>query len=327
MPTTTLVATPDHPDNPADLLTAALDAATRGWHVFPLRPGSKVPALHRVDRCPRQGACAAGHVGWEQRATTDHDRIRSAWNAGRFNIGIATGPSGLVVIDLDVPKPGDDPRPPEWDLPGVYEGQDVLAVVADHAGQPYPGDTLTITTPSGGLHLYYAAPAGVELRNTGGDRGRGLGWKVDTRAHGGYILAPGSIIDGRCYAYLHDQDPAPLPGWLTNRLTPAPLPTTSDQPVRVPTGRRDRYVDAAVRLECAKVHNAGKGERNATLFAAAVALGQLVAGGALSEQDHERELLTAAGRHLAVGAYSEHQARATIRSGLDKGRNRPRRVA
>jgi len=39
------------------------------------------------------------------------------------------------------------------------------------------------------------------------------------------------------------------------------------------------------------------------------------------------KLLTAAGRHIAVGAYSERQARTTIASGLDKGRNRPRQVA
>ncbi|HLL35130.1 MAG TPA: bifunctional DNA primase/polymerase, partial [Streptomyces sp.] len=34
------------------LLRAALAAAGRGWHVFPLRPGSKVPAGHAAARCP-----------------------------------------------------------------------------------------------------------------------------------------------------------------------------------------------------------------------------------------------------------------------------------
>ena len=162
------------------------------------------------------------------------------------------------------------------------------------------------------------------MRNTAGTA---LGWKIDTRAHGGYVVAPGSTVNGNTYRILVDQPPTVLPAWLAEPLRPAPFPTTSGRPVRVSAGRRDRYVDAAVSMECAKVHNASNGQRNATLFAAAVALGKLVAGGALSEQDHERELMTAAGRHIAVGAYSEHQARATIRSGLDKGRNRPRRVA
>jgi hypothetical protein len=323
MSTTTLVATPDpDPHDAADLLTAALDLAQHGWRVFPLKPGTKIPALHHHKRCPHTGPCQAGHVGWEQRATTNPDRIRSAWTTAPYNIGVATGPSGLVVLDLDTAKPGETPPDP-WRMPGVRDGQDVLAVLADRAGEPVPADTLTVATPSAGVHLYYRASDGVELRNTAGT----LGWKLDTRAHGGYTVAPGSIVDGRRYRVLVDAPAAPLPAWLAVLLRPAPLPPTPDRPVRVSTGRRSRYLDAAIRLECARVHNAPKGQRNATLFIAAVALGQFVAGGELSEQDHERELLTAAGRHIAVGAYSEHQALATIRSGLDKGRNRPRQVA
>jgi hypothetical protein len=86
------------------LLTAALAAAAQGFHVFPLRPGTKRPALHGEKSCPRTGPCRDGHRGWEQRATTDLGRIRQCWSAAPFNIGIATGPSGLVVVDLDTPK-------------------------------------------------------------------------------------------------------------------------------------------------------------------------------------------------------------------------------
>jgi hypothetical protein len=322
MTTATLVATPD-PENHNGLLAAALTAAGHGWHVFPLRHGTKIPALHGARRCPRRGSCADGHVGWEQRATTDPDRIRSAWSAGRFNIGIATGPSNLVVIDLDTPKPEDDPRPSEWDMPGVHDGQDVLAVLAERHHQLVPADTFTITTPTGGLHLYYRAPAGAELRNTAGT----LGWKVDTRAHGGYVAGPVSSVDGRRYLVVLDLPVAPLPAWLAALLRPAPLPAVPDRPVRLASGRRSRYLDAATSLECQKVHDAAKGQRNATLYAAAVALGQLVAGKELAEHEVTERLLTAAGRHIAVGAFSEHQACATIASGVQRGASRPRRVA
>ncbi|WP_245704040.1 bifunctional DNA primase/polymerase, partial [Streptomyces lushanensis] len=91
-----------HP--PSSLLSATLAAAERGWHVFPLRPGDKRPALHGSTACPRTGDCAAGHRKWEDRATTDPARIRRAWSVRPFNIGIATGPSGLLVVDLDMPK-------------------------------------------------------------------------------------------------------------------------------------------------------------------------------------------------------------------------------
>jgi hypothetical protein len=182
------------------LLEIALSATARGWHVFPLWPGAKIPALHGHDRCPRTGDCAQRHAGWEQRATSDPARIRTAWARRNYNVGIASGPSGLVVIDLDIPKPGDDP-PPDWVLatPGVRDGQDVLAVLAEQAGQPLPARTYTVATPSGGLHLYYQHPAGTALRNTSGDRGRGLGWKIDTRAHGGYVVAAGSVVPAGTY--------------------------------------------------------------------------------------------------------------------------------
>ena len=45
-------------------------------------------------------------------------------------------------------------------------GADVLAALCDEHGQPYPLPTYAVDTPSGGCHLYYAAPgwAGTELR-------------------------------------------------------------------------------------------------------------------------------------------------------------------
>jgi hypothetical protein len=316
------------------MLAAALAAAERGWPVIPLRPGAKVPALHGWDRCPHTGACADRHQGWEQRATTDPTRIRTAWasRGGRdpFNVGIACGPSGLVVLDLDTAKPGDQPPARLAELGGVHDGQDVLAVLAEQAGQPVPADTYTVATASGGLHLYYTAPAGTPLRNTAGERGRGLGWKIDTRAHGGQVVAAGSVVAGRPYRVVVDVDPAQLPGWLAQRLTPTPPPLAPSGPIALATdgaAGRDRYVSAAVQGETAKVRAAPPDQRNATLYTASVALGQLVAGGALAEVDARAALLAAAGVHIAARAYSEREAHKTIASGIRAGANRPRQVA
>lgn len=313
----------------AETLTVALSAAARGWHVFPLRPGTKRPALHSQANCPGTGQCSDGHQGWEQRATTDADRIRAAWSHAAYNVGLATGPSGLCVIDLDTLKSGettaDIPQP--WRSAGATSGEDALAIVAEDAGQELPGDTLTVRTPSGGWHLYYAAPEGLALRNTGGERGQGLGWKIDTRAWGGYVVAPGSQVDGQLYECAYDATPAPLPAWLAERLTPAPSPPATVTPIHTARGQRPRYLEAAIRAESAKIHQARNGERNAALYAGAVALGQLVAGEALSEVEHEEVLLAAAARHIALGAYSETQARQTIRSGRTAGAKRPRRIA
>jgi hypothetical protein len=292
-----------------DQLITALDAASRGWHVFPLIPGDKRPAVR----------------DWENRATTDPDRITRCWAHGAYNIGIATGPSQLVVIDLDTPKTPDDTPPAAWALPGVSDGASVLAVLCERHGQPFPCDTHTVRTGRGGLHLYFTAPTdGEPLRNTAGDKGNGLGWKVDTRAAGGYVVAAGSTASGRPYTTVHHAPAAPLPGWLATLLRPAPLPP--QRPVTVPLTTRDRrgkFLTAALNGELARVTGSGPHEHNNALYYASVALGQLVAGGELDAHEVTEKLTQAA---LSVGQ-GEREARRTIASGLRAGANRPRQVA
>ena len=54
-------------------------------------------------------------------------------------------------------------------------GSDVLATLCERHGQPWPGVTFTVATPSGGTHLYYTAPDGAGLRNTAGGIQRSYG--------------------------------------------------------------------------------------------------------------------------------------------------------
>lgn len=313
-----------HSDQIASLLAAALDAAGQGWPVFPLRPGAKRPALHGRDRCPGTGPCAGGHQGWEQRATTDPDRIRRAWAEQPFNVGLATGPAGLLVVDLDTPSMG-ELTPDPWAARRVSDGAGVLAALAAEHAQPVPA-TRTVRTPTGGCHLYFRAPAGSHLRNTAGDQGSGLGWKIDTRAHGGYVVAAGSQVGNATYRLVDDREPAELPGWILDRLRPAPPPPVPVGPIRTGRGRRDQYLDVALRAETARVTEARASQRNACLYVAAVALGQLVAGGSLAEAEARSALLGASAGHVSLGAYSRRQAEQTITSGLRAGAKRPRRI-
>lgn len=324
------------PASSSPLLAAALAYAARGWAVFPLRPGDKRPAFptHPADRCdgtdPRCRA-AGRHVGWEERATTDTDRITRAWTARLYGIGIATGPSGLVVIDQDTPKPGTAP-PDEWRRSGITDGADVFADLAStHGGHAFP-DTFTVTTPSGGTHLYYTHPTGPGPRD-GGDQGEGLrlgntagrlGWLIDTRAHGGYVAAPPTPLPGgRAYQVTHDSLALPLPGWLVELLRPAPRPAPGPVAVPLAPGRGDRrgaYLHRAVTAQLDHITAAPEGTRNRALYTSAVALGQLVAGGELPAADVTAWLTTAA--HTA-GLNHTETAR-TITSGLRTGTKRPR---
>lgn len=194
---------------PAALLSAALVIAARGWPVFPLKPGGKRPAI----------------TAWEQRATTDPARIQRCWTHAPYSIGVATGPARLLVIDLDTPKDaGDKPTLP-WSERAVRDGADVLAWLAGAHGQPYPADTFTVRTGRGGAHLYFSPAGNTAFRNTAGDSARGLGWKVDTRAAGGYAVGPGSVVNSRPYTAICGAAAAPLP--LARRPPHAPAAAPS----------------------------------------------------------------------------------------------------
>jgi hypothetical protein len=327
-------AHPSTPDNrrpnlmpdTATLREVALSAAARGWHVFPLRPDDKRPAFpdHPADACTRTDPrCRDGHTGWEQRATADPDRIRHGWSTVPYGVGIACGPSGLLVVDLDVAKPWQD-IPTAWLGTGVDDGGIVLDRLCYAARQPFPFETYSVRTGRGGLHLYFRHPAtGPTLRNTAGERGNGLGWLIDTRAHGGYVVAAGSTVAGLAYTIERDDPVAELPAWLAERLTPAPLPPQRPVTVDLPAGRTGAYLDAAINRQLNYLRQAPDGERNHALYVSAVALGQLAAGGALPVEQAATLLEDVA---LSIGL-TRFETLRTIRSGLAAGARRPRTVA
>jgi hypothetical protein len=154
------------------LMRSALDAVRRGWHVFPCAVGGKRPALRG---------------NWQELATASPDQVRDWWARAPYNIGIACGPSGLVVIDLDQPRDSavDDPDDDGALFP--LSGADRLARLAREHGERYPGATYVVDTPSGGCHLYFAATDG-RARNSAGV----LGPHIDVRADGGYVVGAGS---------------------------------------------------------------------------------------------------------------------------------------
>ncbi|MFD7765670.1 bifunctional DNA primase/polymerase [Streptomyces sp. NPDC059787] len=292
------------------LLRAALNAAERGWPVFPLRPGTKVPALHGEKTCPRTGPCATGHLKWEQRATTDPDRIRAAWTRAPFNVGIATGPSGLVVVDLDTPEHKGSSDAPD--------GAATFTALCERAGHPVP-DTYRTRTASGGTHLYFTAPDGVRLPNTAGT----VATSVDTRAWGGYVVAAGSTLPAGQYAALCSSAAVALPAWLQAVLQPAPAHPAG--PLRLPAVDGSRAAVAALEAECAVVAAAPDGLRNTTLNRSAFKVGRFVAWGDLPRHVAE-DAFQAAGESVGLTAA---ECRTTIRSALDSSLRtaRPREAA
>ncbi|KQX80747.1 bifunctional DNA primase/polymerase [Streptomyces sp. Root1310] len=280
------------------LMHAALDAAARGWHVFPLRPGTKRPALHGEQSCAGTGPCAGGHQKWEQRATTDPYRIRAAWSQAPFNVGIATGPSGLVVVDLDVPKDKGSSDAPD--------GAAIFGALCERAGHAVPA-TYRTRTASGGIHLYFTAPTGIRLTNTAGT----VGELVDTRAWGGYVVAAGSLTPAGPYEALCGPVAAPLPGWLQSILQPALR--APQAPSVAATTQSSRYADVALTAETRNVATAQPGAREAALFRAARALGRFVAWSDLPRHVVEQALQEAG----EAAGLSASECRSTLRSALN----------
>jgi hypothetical protein len=293
------------------LLRSALSAAMLGWHVFPCAVDEKRPALRG---------------NWQDLATTSPDQIRDWWARAPYNIGIACGPSGLIVIDLDMPHDvaEDDEEAADGAL-FPLSGADILSRLARQHGERYPGGTYIVDTPSGGCHLYFSAAGDARARNSAGAVGR----HIDVRADGGYVVGAGSRIGGRPYAargpYVagRPRAPLPLPSWLSRLVAESPAPALAVPAQWAPAGdpaQGRASAMAALRAETSRVAAAVPGTRNDTLNRAAFSLGQLVAAGLLLPIPVITSLIDAA-MHAGL---PEEEAIRTARSGMAGGARKPR---
>jgi hypothetical protein len=153
------------------LLEAALQYAARSWKIFPLVPRTKRPAIK----------------GWRQAATSDSNQIEEWWRARPdYNVGLACGESGLVVLDPDGP-----------------DGMAKLQRLVSENGVLPP--TLVSQTANG-FHLIFR---GSGVRSTA----RG---KLHVRGEGGLIALPPSVHPGGwVYCFRDAGKPIPeLPEWV-----------------------------------------------------------------------------------------------------------------
>lgn len=162
-------------------LQSALAWARRGFRVFPLQENTRLPAL---------GA------DWREIATNDEDVLRRLWTdpvmgtERDYNIGCAC--AGMVVLDVD-----------------VKHGKDGYNKYLQHGGH---FDTLVVRTTTGGYHCYFYGPdsSNAPIDEDG----------VDVRSANGYVVAPGSSIDGVYYQVVNDRAMASVPPSIERRLTP-----------------------------------------------------------------------------------------------------------
>lgn len=173
------------------MLDRALWNVGKGFFVFPLVKNSKTPLIK----------------SWGEKASTDIDHIKAWWSKWpNANIGIATGPSGLCVVDVDM-------------KPGKPDGNKSLALLELENGD-LPG-SFSVTTATGlGRHIYFKADF---AKTTAGV----LGASLDTRGQGGFVVAAGSKIDGKIYKPINKLSVCDAPAWIIAGLGVKSKPKTT----------------------------------------------------------------------------------------------------
>jgi hypothetical protein len=308
------------------LRDAALGYASRSIPVLPLHyplphhgdlqpvPGDDQPALRTGCSCRDQGCGqpAKHPLGTlvphgVKDATTNRARVLAWWTRHpQANIGLATG-HAFDVLDVDGPT-------------GAHS---IRALAATH-GLVSSGPL--VRTGGGGWH-FYLAPTGL-----GNVHPYGLE-RVDWRGRGGYVVAPPSRhASGQPYQWATGRDldtpPGKVPAVLLERLEHR-APQRSTAPVELPlVGENpgDRYGQAALAEELARVAAAPVGQRNQQLWESTRNLYNLVASGALDQREVHQGLLAAAER-CGLLAEEPRQTHRTLASGRQVGLAHPGRPA
>ena len=170
-------------------LDAALILIKNGFHVLPLQPNTKIPALK----------------DFPNKASRDPDQIKKWFDGTKYNIGISTSKyqddKALVVIDVDNKN-------------GKNGAGELLKF--QKAGKEVP-NTFIQNTPSGGKHLVYYVDTPVRQGTNV------LAPGLDIRSKGGQIAAFGSTIDGKEYEGSGLLNIVECPKWVTDICGKAPV--------------------------------------------------------------------------------------------------------
>jgi hypothetical protein len=216
--------------------------------------------------------------------------------------GMALVTRGLIVVDLD--------RGHAETVDGVAN---FTALIERHGGD-FPDHCPGVRTRRGGVHLYLASPAGIDVRSSASRIAPG----VDIKA--GRSLATCPPTDGYCWInpLIPIADLPQPPDWLVRAACPPPPPSPAYRPVQSINGQ-GRYAEAVLHRELSVLAMTGKGQRNATLFKAAARLGELVGAGMLHIDATTNGLLAAAEASGLNRDDGRRAVEATIASGLRRG--------
>lgn len=205
----------------ADNLAVALDLAAHGLFVFPCHSGGE------------KAKQPMPFLRWKEASTTDAAAIRAWWRKWPDAApAIDLGKSGLLVIDAD--------------RHGEHDGVEAFGALMAANGFD-PDAAPLVATPNMGNHHFFRQRSDPPHGNGRGSLPAG----IDVRGAGGYVVAPGSVMqDGRFYELHGDLSAAPaLPDWLheiiTARIDPQRIPSAAPAQASSPS-----YDEIAELLSC-----------------------------------------------------------------------------
>jgi Virulence-associated protein E/Bifunctional DNA primase/polymerase, N-terminal len=162
-----------------------------GAALFPIPAGQKDPT----------GIVARFSRDWSR--DPEQWRKWAADNPG-CNWGVVSGPGNMITADIDI-KAGLDAAWAAYCALCTEWGIDP----AQH--MPH------VRSPSGGWHVYFQVPEGVDARTLRQpDAIKGV---INIRAGNGYVVAAGSVVDGKPYELLSDAPAHPAPDALVKHCT------------------------------------------------------------------------------------------------------------
>ena len=219
-----------------------------GWRLLPVHAEKKRPLIEK----------------WVENATCDHQTIER-WSTKVFkwaNWGIACGKeSGIIVIDLDEPKPDKD-----GNIHDIH-GEVALPLLEQELGKlPV---TVSQTTPGNGRHLFFKAPQDMTIHVKQGIRffpGMAIDILSEKRQ---VIVSPSKRPDGY-YEW--------VPGLSPWEIELAELPPRWIERLGVPSKKTRNKKDNVIALSPLSTDKfelpdvIGNGERNDTLFKYACSL-------------------------------------------------------
>lgn len=274
-------------------LDAAIEYASKGMAVFPLKPRDKVPMT-------KNGV---------KNATTNFDQIEKWWTRHpNANIGIACGMAsgGLLVIDLDEKENG-------------VSGLDSLNSWERENGE-LP-ETVRSITGKGGAHILFRVDHKEKNRVNLLDG-------VDVRSDDGYIVAPPSIHpNGRTYEWEYDPeeyDIAEADETVLKLLSVGKKPVTDTftAPDKIPDGKRN---DTIFKMACSLQ---ARGLGDASILAACLSENKSKCDPPLDEREVERIVDSALKHDKGTKAYPPAAVGLDLLTVTDsKGREKVRQCA